>query len=66
MSTNEDRKRDLHIRLEQLDALLAQHIAPHSADDPRIVGLDEMQYFSDRREEREFILKELEKLNKTA
>ena len=64
MST-EDRKRELHIRLEQLDALLAQHIAPRFANDPQLSGPAEMEYFSDIRKEREFVLKELEELNRT-
>jgi hypothetical protein len=66
MNTREERKKELYTRLEQLDTLLGKHIEPHPADAPQIVGEAQLQYVADRREEREFILKELDELNKAS
>jgi hypothetical protein len=62
MSETEGRITTIQRRIEELDRLLATHVAPTSANDPRTQSVDEMQYFHDRREERRLLLAELEEL----
>ena len=65
LSEPEERIAVIQGRVEELDRLLASHVVPTSANDPRTQSIAEMQYFHDRREERRLLLAELEELLKT-
>ncbi len=58
-----ERIKEIHRRVEELDALLAKYVEPTPADDPRTLTTAEMEYFSDTREERRLLLEELNSLN---
>jgi hypothetical protein len=62
MSETEERMAEIHRRVEELDKLLAKNVVPTSASDPRTQSAEEMQYFADRREERQSLITELEEL----
>jgi len=65
MDTKEERILELHQRIEALDVILAKHVQPTPADDPQTVSTGELEYFSDRREERRLLLEELDRLLKS-
>ena len=62
MTETEERIGEINRRVEELDKLLAKDIAPTSANAPRTQSAEELQYFADRREERQFLLAELEEI----
>ena len=62
MDVKEERISEIYKRVEALEAMLAKHIAPTPADDPQTISTAEMEYFSDRREERRLLLEELDRL----
>jgi hypothetical protein len=64
MSETDERIAEIHRRVEELDKLLAKNIAYTSADNPSTESFEAMQYFDDRREERQLLLAELEELLK--
>jgi hypothetical protein len=64
-TTKEDRSKEISSRIDELDALLAKVIEPSPADNPRTIDEAEMNYFSDRREERRFLMEELNNLLKS-
>jgi hypothetical protein len=64
MAANEERINEIHRRVEELDVLPAQYVVPTSADNPKVVSAGELEYWSDRREERKLLLDELTDLLK--
>jgi len=65
MDVKEERVSEIYKRVEALEVILAKHIAPTPADDPQTISTAEMEYFSDRREERRLLLEELDHLLKS-
>ena len=65
MDVKEERISEIYKRVEALEAMLAKHIAPTPADDPQTISTGELEYFSDRREERKLLLEELDGLLKS-
>jgi hypothetical protein len=64
MAAKEERINEIHRRIEELDILLAQYVEPTSADNPKVVNAGELEYWSDRRDERRLLLEELDTLLK--
>jgi hypothetical protein len=60
-SEKEERITHIQNRVDELDGLLARYVQPAPADNPQTVSSAEMDYWSDRREERRLLLEELEK-----
>jgi hypothetical protein len=61
-SEKEERINQIQSRVDELDRLLARYVQPAPADNPQTVSSAEMDYWSDRREERRLLLEDLEKL----
>jgi hypothetical protein len=64
---NEDRICEIDRRLQELDALLAKYIDATISNDvnnPRLMGESELQFWTDRRQEREMLLTLRDRLTK--
>jgi hypothetical protein len=62
MTAKEDRIWEIHKRVEELDELLGGYAQGIPVDNPRTLSTEELNYWSDRREERRMLLEELEDL----
>ena len=64
---DEDRIREINGRLQELDELLAKYIDSTMAYDmnnPRAMGESELQFWTDRKQEREMLLALRDRLSK--
>jgi hypothetical protein len=64
----ENRVREIDRRLQELDELLAKYIEPTMAYDmnnPHLMGESELQFWTDRRREREMLLALRDRLTKS-
>jgi hypothetical protein len=64
----EERIREINRRLVELDSLLAKYIDDTVSDDvsnPRVISDSELQFWKDRRQEREMLLALRDRLTKS-
>jgi hypothetical protein len=65
---NEERIREIDQRLKELDELLAKYIdatISNNVNDPHVMGESELQFWTDRRQEREMLLALRNRLTKS-
>jgi hypothetical protein len=64
---HEERIREIERRLSELDELLAKYInstMAHDMNNPRPIGQSELQFWTDRKQEREMLLALRDRLTK--